>query len=85
MAEEVLVSETFDAAIIDITLSRIDGLELTRRTRRNGVAMPVLMLTVRDALQDRVQGLDPGADDYVFNPAELPELLARLRALLRRA
>jgi len=84
-AEEVLVSETFDAAIIDITLPKIDGLELTRRIRHNGITMPVLILTARDALQDRVQGLDLGADDYMVKPFELPELLARLRALLRRS
>jgi DNA-binding response OmpR family regulator len=84
-AEEVLQGETFDAAIIDIGLPRIDGLELTRRLRRSGMAMPVLILTARDALQDRVQGLDLGADDYMVKPFELPELLARLRALLRRA
>jgi DNA-binding response OmpR family regulator len=84
-AEEVLQGETFDAAIIDIGLPRIDGLELTRRLRRGGLAMPVLILTARDALQDRVQGLDLGADDYMVKPFELPELLARLRALLRRS
>ncbi|MFL6694441.1 MAG: response regulator [Ramlibacter sp.] len=84
-AEEVLRTEVFDAAIIDIGLPRIDGLELTRRLRRGGMAMPVLILTARDALQDRVQGLDLGADDYMVKPFELPELLARLRALLRRS
>ena len=87
-AEEVLRSESFDAAIIDIGLPNIDGLELTRRLRKpempsNG--MPVLILTARDALHDRVQGLDLGADDYMIKPFELPELLARLRALLRRS
>jgi two-component system, OmpR family, response regulator len=87
-AEEVLRSEVFDAAIIDIGLPRMDGLELTRRLRRPDMAnqsMPVLILTARDALQDRVQGLDLGADDYMIKPYELPELLARLRALLRRS
>ncbi|MDW5443948.1 response regulator transcription factor [Polaromonas sp. SM01] len=84
-AEEVLLNESFDAAIIDIGLPRIDGLELTRRLRSRGLAMPVLILTARDALQDRVQGLDIGADDYMVKPFELPELLARLRALLRRS
>src|SRR6185369_4303624 len=87
-AEEVLKSEVFDAAIIDIGLPRMDGLELTRRLRRPemaSAAMPVLILTARDALQDRVQGLDLGADDYMIKPFELPELLARLRALLRRS
>ena len=87
-AEQVLKTETFDAAIIDIGLPHMDGLELTRRLRRPDMAsrgMPVLILTARDALQDRVQGLDLGADDYMVKPFELPELLARLRALLRRS
>lgn len=84
-AEEVLECENFDAAIIDIGLPQTDGLELTRRMRQRGLAMPVLILTARDALQDRVQGLDLGADDYMVKPFELPELLARLRALLRRS
>jgi two-component system OmpR family response regulator len=87
-AEDVLRTELFDAAIIDIGLPSMDGLELTRRLRRPGMAspsLPVLILTARDALQDRVQGLDLGADDYMVKPCELPELLARLRALLRRS
>lgn len=87
-AEEVLKTEVFDAAIIDIGLPHMDGLELTRRLRRSEIAsaaMPVLILTARDALRDRVQGLDLGADDYMIKPFELPELLARLRALLRRS
>jgi two-component system, OmpR family, response regulator len=87
-AEEVLRTEVFDAAIIDIGLPNMDGLELTKRLRRPDMAshqMPVLILTARDALQDRVQGLDLGADDYMIKPYELPELLARLRALLRRS
>src|SRR5690606_37281520 len=69
----------------DIGLPGVDGLTLTRRLRTGGLAMPVLILTARDALQDRVQGLDLGADDYMVKPFELPELLARLRALLRRS
>ncbi len=87
-AEEVLRTEAFDAAIIDIGLPHMDGLELTKRLRRPEMAnhaMPVLILTARDALSDRVQGLDLGADDYMIKPFELPELLARLRALLRRS
>ena len=84
-AEEVLQTETFDAAIIDIGLPKMDGLALTRNIRRSGINMPVLILTARDALQDRVQGLDGGADDYMVKPFELPEMLARLRALLRRS
>ena len=87
-AQEVLQSESFDIAVVDIGLPGMDGLELTRRLRRPGMAspdMPVLILTARDALHDRVQGLDLGADDYMVKPFELPELLARLRALLRRS
>ncbi len=84
-AEEVLRAERFDAAVIDIGLPGMDGLELTHRLRRDAHTLPVLILTARDALQDRVQGLDLGADDYMVKPFELPELLARLRALLRRS
>jgi DNA-binding response OmpR family regulator len=83
--EAVLDKDSFDAAILDIGLPGVDGLELTRRVRSRGLAMPVLILTARDALSDRVQGLDLGADDYMVKPFELPELLARLRALLRRS
>jgi DNA-binding response OmpR family regulator len=84
-AIDAVAANTFDAAIIDIGLPRIDGLELTRQMRQSGHTMPVMILTARDALQDRVQGLDMGADDYMVKPFELPELLARLRALLRRS
>jgi len=84
-ALQVTQSETFDIAVIDIGLPAMDGLGLTQALRQAGHAMPVLMLTARDALQDRVQGLDRGADDYMAKPFELPELLARLRALLRRS
>lgn len=84
-ALEVTTSESFDLALIDIGLPAMDGLQLTQRLRQRGHSMPVLILTARDALQDRVQGLDMGADDYMIKPFELPELLARLRALLRRS
>ena len=84
-ALEAVAADAFDAAIIDIGLPRTDGLELTRLLRQSGHTLPVLILTARDALQDRVQGLDMGADDYMVKPFELPELLARLRALLRRS
>jgi DNA-binding response OmpR family regulator len=84
-AMEVIRAETFDLAVVDIGLPDMDGLALTRQMRKNGHGMPVLILTARDALQDRVQGLDIGADDYMVKPFELPELLARLRALLRRS
>ncbi|HCX81151.1 MAG: DNA-binding response regulator [Curvibacter sp. RIFCSPHIGHO2_12_FULL_63_18] len=84
-ALEVTQSESFDVAVVDIGLPLMDGLALTQALRKNGHSMPVLILTARDALQDRVQGLDMGADDYMVKPFELPELLARLRALLRRS
>jgi DNA-binding response OmpR family regulator len=84
-AEQALDKDSFDLAIVDIGLPGIDGLELTQRARARGLTMPVLILTARDALHDRVQGLDLGADDYMLKPFELPELLARLRALLRRS
>ena len=84
-AMDAVGKDAFDAAIIDIGLPRTDGLELTRQLRQSGHTMPVMILTARDALQDRVQGLDMGADDYMVKPFELPELLARLRALLRRS
>lgn len=84
-ALDVTARESFDLAVIDIGLPQMDGLSLTQSLRRAGHTMPVLILTARDALQDRVQGLDKGADDYMIKPFELPELLARLRALLRRS
>jgi len=84
-ALEVLLKESFDVAVVDIGLPGMNGLELTREARRAGHAFPILILTARDALQDRVQGLDVGGDDYMIKPFELPELLARLRALLRRS
>lgn len=73
-----------DAIILDLQLPDVDGLEVCRRIRRAGDPTPILMLTARDAVNDRVEGLDVGADDYLVKPFDLPELLARLRALLRR-
>jgi len=73
-----------DAIVLDLQLPDIDGLEICRRIRRSGDATPILMLTARDAVNDRVEGLDVGADDYLVKPFDLAELLARLRALLRR-
>lgn len=77
------VSE-YDAIVLDIMLPKKDGLTLLRELRNLGNYTPVLMLTARDALEDRVHGLDVGADDYLVKPFAFPELLARLRALLRR-
>jgi two-component system response regulator MprA len=73
-----------DALILDVLMPGLDGLEVCRTLRRNGSRVPVLMLTARDEVEDRVAGLDAGADDYVIKPFALEELLARLRALLRR-
>ena len=73
-----------DAIVLDLQLPDIDGLEICRRIRRSGDSTPILMLTARDAVNDRVAGLDVGADDYLVKPFDLAELLARLRALLRR-
>jgi two-component system response regulator MprA len=74
----------YDAVVLDILLPKVDGLEVCRRLRAAGQTTPILMLTARDALEDKVAGLDNGADDYLTKPFALPELLARLRALLRR-
>jgi two-component system, OmpR family, response regulator MprA len=70
--------------ILDILMPKMDGLEVCRRLRREGLRLPVLMLTARDEVENRVAGLDAGADDYVTKPFALEELLARMRALLRR-
>jgi two-component system response regulator MprA len=74
-----------DAVVLDVSMPRVDGLEVCRRLRAAGDRVPVLMLTARDAIDDRVDGLDAGADDYLVKPFALRELQARLRALLRRA
>ena len=74
----------YDAIVLDLMLPGIDGLEVCRRLRAEGVWAPVLMLTARDALADRIGGLDAGADDYLTKPFAFAELLARLRALVRR-
>ena len=74
-----------DAMILDVLMPGVDGLEVTRQVRRGGSRLPILMLTARVEVGDRVAGLDAGADDYVTKPFALEELLARVRALLRRA
>ena len=74
-----------DAVVLDVGLPDIDGLEVCRLLRREGNRVPVLMLTARDAVSDRIDGLDAGADDYLVKPFDIDELKARLRALLRRA
>lgn len=74
-----------DAIVLDVLMPRMDGLTTARRLRSSGTTTPILMLTARDTVGDRVTGLDAGADDYLVKPFELDELLARLRALLRRS
>jgi two-component system, OmpR family, response regulator MprA len=76
---------TPDAVVLDIMMPGLDGLDVTRRLRRGGNRVPILLLTARDAVGDRVEGLDAGADDYLPKPFALDELLARIRALLRRS
>jgi len=83
-AEAALATEEFDLALVDIGLPKADGLALVRRMRRAGSDLPVLILTARDGLADRVDALDLGADDYLTKPFELPEVAARCRALIRR-
>jgi two-component system response regulator QseB len=80
-----LLSEAFDLALLDLGLPRMDGLDVLRRLRDSGSNLPVLILTARDATEDRIAGLDAGADDYLVKPFDLAELKARLRALLRRS
>ncbi|MFN7086231.1 MAG: response regulator [Burkholderiales bacterium] len=83
-ADHILSAQSYDLVILDLGLPKIDGFEVLRRLRRRGIKTPVLVLTAHDALQDRVKGLDLGADDYMTKPFDLPELEARARALIRR-
>ena len=83
-AVTALAAEAPDAIVLDVAMPGVDGLEVCRRLRASGDRTPVLMLTARDTVADRVEGLDAGADDYLVKPFALEELLARLRALLRR-
>jgi two-component system, OmpR family, response regulator MprA len=84
-ALESVTSARPDAMVLDVMMPRLDGLEVCRRLRGTGDDLPILVLTARDLVSDRVAGLDAGADDYLPKPFALEELLARLRALLRRA
>jgi DNA-binding response OmpR family regulator len=84
-AKTALDTESFDLVIADIGLPRQDGLQLVRSLRSRGQVIPILILTARDGLEDRVAALDLGADDYLTKPFQVPELLARCRALIRRA
>ncbi|HEY9179309.1 MAG TPA: response regulator transcription factor [Candidatus Baltobacteraceae bacterium] len=81
---EYLLRATYDAAIVDVVLPGRDGFSIAAAARAEGVQTPVLMLTARDAVEDRVRGLDSGADDYLVKPFDEDELVARVRALLRR-
>ena len=83
-AEQHLDLAAYDAMILDLALADGDGMTLLRRLRRSGNTLPVLILTARDAPEDRVAGLDGGADDYLVKPFHMPELVSRMRALLRR-
>ena len=84
-AERELRAQSYAAAVLDLGLPLKDGMEVLAALRRDGMALPVLVLTARDALHDRIRGLDLGADDYVIKPVDLHELAARLRALVRRS
>ena len=84
-AERELRGQPYAAAVLDLGLPLMDGLDVLASIRRAGVVLPVLVLTARDAVPDRIRGLDIGADDYVVKPVDLDELAARLRALVRRA
>jgi len=83
--EMALKTASHDAVVLDLGLPRLAGLDLLRRMRTNGNNTPVLIVTARDAIADRIKGLDTGADDYVVKPFDLHELAARLRALVRRS
>jgi two-component system response regulator MprA len=82
--ERLQADPELDAMVLDVLMPGVDGLEVSRTVRRNGSRLPILMLTARTQVEDRVEGLDAGADDYLTKPFALEELLARMRALLRR-
>src|SRR5512135_2373904 len=84
-ADAALAAEQFGAVVLDLGLPRLSGLELLRRVRARGDRTPVIVLTARDAVDDRVRGLDLGADDYVVKPVSIAELGARVRAVARRS
>lgn len=80
----LMQQEQFDLVLMDLMLPGMDGLEVTRQARETGVTTPILIITARDTLEDKVAGLDAGADDYVCKPFRVAEIMARMRALLRR-
>jgi heavy metal response regulator len=81
---KLIESEEYDLIIMDVMLPFLDGITLVKETRKRKIAIPVLMLTIKDSIKDKVEGLDAGADDYLTKPFAFEELLARIRALLRR-
>lgn len=81
---ELACIESYDLIVLDVSLPEMDGLTVSKRLRQEHIATPILMLTARDTVQDKIVGLDSGADDYLIKPFDFGELLARLRALLRR-
>ena len=81
---DYLLGAEYDALVLDIMMPKVDGIQVVRRLRREGNQVPVLLLTARDSIEDRVAGLDAGADDYLIKPFAFEELLARLRVLLRK-
>lgn len=84
-ADMALNDQVYDLALLDLGLPKMDGFEVLRRVRTRGTKLPVLIVTARDGLEDRIKGLDLGADDYVLKPFDMPELLARIRAHIRRS
>lgn len=84
-AMHAIKSENFDLIVLDLGLPKLSGLELLQKIRKRGEDIPVLILTARDSIEDRIKGLDSGADDYLTKPFDLDELTARIRALLRRS
>jgi len=84
MASQWLETLAYDLIVMDITLPKLDGISLCRRLRDRGLDLPILMLTARDTIADKIIGLDAGADDYLVKPFDLQELMARIRALIRR-
>ncbi|ERP87115.1 transcriptional regulator [Marinobacter sp. ES-1] len=83
-ALNALLNESFDLAILDLTLPRVDGLHIVRRVREQGIDLPIIILTARSDLTEKLQGLDAGADDYLTKPFAMAELKARIRAVTRR-
>jgi two-component system OmpR family response regulator len=83
-ADQALAAEAYDLVLLDIALPKIDGLDVLRRLRARRLTVPVILITVRDSLEDRIDGLDCGADDYITKPFHLSELEARARAVVRR-